>query len=312
MQLSYWKRYDRVFKLFSPKKIYNKILGFANKLGKPFKKKSKRGPKFKIKPEEYASYIALKGSKGEAYRDMELDSETFFDKNIDHSTFGKNFQKIPCDYLRKLLQLTGKYLEKLLRHAKVHIPDSTKLTTDRYKDIIYQGKPRRVKETFKLHTLVQRHPKKKMTIIMDGISSDDHISDSEGAVRMSDVLQEGDILPADRGYDYEKVYAACAERKVKTNIKQQDRPSGKKSKFRKKAKFSSSAYKKQRGIVETRFAAIENAGLTLTHYRTDDTRFKYGLILEMRQNIDNLLRLEVEGLFFICRINRKFTPTVVS
>ena len=42
MKLSYWKRYDRVFKVFSPEKIYNKILGFARNLGKPFKKKSKR------------------------------------------------------------------------------------------------------------------------------------------------------------------------------------------------------------------------------------------------------------------------------
>ena len=191
------------------------------------------------------------------------------------------------------MQLTGQLLENLLGHAKVHVPDSTKLSTDRYKDIIYQGKPRRVKETFKLHTMVQRHPKKQMTIIMDGLSSDAHISDAEGAVRMSHVLQEGDILPADRGYDYEKVYAACAERKVKTNIKKQDRGDRKGFRYRKKAVFHKQSYKKRRGIVETRYAAIENAGLTLTHYRTDDTRFKYGLILEIRQNIDNLLRLEV-------------------
>lgn len=236
---------------------------------------------------------------------MELDSETFFGKNIDHSTFGKNFQKIPCNYLRKLLQLTGQLLENLLGHSKVHVPDSTKLSTDRYKDIIYQGKPRRIKETFKLHTLVQRHPKKKMVIIMDGFSSNAHVSDAEGAVRMSHVLQEGDILPADRGYDYEKVYAACAERKVRTNIKKQDREDGKGFRYRKKAKFRKRSYKKQRGIVETRFAAIENSGLTLTHYRTEDTRFKYGLILEIKQNIDNLLRLEIERLFFICRIIRQ-------
>ena len=253
----------------------------------------------KLLPEEYAAYITYKGSKGNAYRDMELDTDFFFGKHLDHSTFGKNLQKIPYDYLRKLLQLTGRYLEKLLGHAKVHIPDSTKLSTDRYKDIIYQGKPRRVKETFKLHTMVQRHPKKQMTIIMDGISSDAHISDSEGSVRMSHVLREGDILPADRGYDYEKVYAACAERKVRTNIKKQNRGDGKGFRHRKKAVFYKQSYKKQRGIVETRFGTIENAGLTLTHYRTEDTRFKYGLILLMKQNIDNLLRLEVGGLFFI-------------
>ena len=299
MKLSYWKRYDLVFKLFSPKKIYNKILGFAKNLGKPFTKKSNRGPKLKLQPEEYAAYTTFKASKGETYRDMESDTDLFFNKHLDHSIFEKNLKKIPCEYLRKLLQLSGQFLENLLGHTKVHIPDSTKLSTDRYKDIIYQGKPRRVKETFKLHTMVQRHPKKQMTIIMDGFSSDDHISDSEGAVRMVHVLQEGDILPADRGYDYEKVYEACANKKVRTNIKKQDRKDGKGFRFRKKAKFRKQSYKKQRGVVETRYATIENAGLTLTHYRNEDARFKYGIMLEIKQNIDNLLRLEVEKLFFI-------------
>jgi len=141
--------------------------------------------------------------------------------------------------------------------------------------------------------MVQRHPKKQMTIIMDGISSDAHISDAEVAVRMSHVLQEGDIMPADRGYDYEKVYEACAEKGVRTNIKLQDREDGKGFRYRKKAKFYKQSYKKQRGVVETRFGAIENAGLTRTHYRTEDTRF-----LEIKQNIDNLLRLEVERFIF--------------
>lgn len=294
MKLSYWKRYDLVFKHFSPPKIYDKILNIARKIGKPFEKKSHKGPKMKLQPEEYASYIVYKSSTGDAYRDMELDSEEFFGKHLDHSTFGKNLQRIPIKYLRKLLQLTGRMLEKMLGHEKVHIPDSTKLTADRYKEIIYKGKPRRVKETFKLHVMVQRHPEDKMAVIMDGFSSDAHVSDAEGAVKMSNILRKGDMLPADRGFDYEKVYRACARRKVKTNIKQQDYESGKKSKYRKRAEFHEQAYKMERGVVETRFGTIENAGLTLTHYRLEDTRFKYGLILEIGQNIDNLLRLEVD------------------
>jgi len=299
MKLTYWKRYDKVFKHFSSKKIYEEILEIVKRLGKPFKKKSDKGRKFKINPEEYTAFIAFKISSGDKYRDMELDSELFVNEHIDHSTFGKNFFRIPYEYLRNLLQLTGRYLESLLGHAKVHIPDSTKLSTDRYKKIIYQGKLRLVKETFKLHTMVQRHPKKKMTIIMDGIASTAHISDAEGAVRMSHILQEGDILPADRGYDYEKVYEACAERKVRTNIKPQNKKSGKGFRHRKKARFYKQSYKKQRGVVETRFGAIENAGLTLAHYRTEETRFKYGLLLELSQNINNLLRLKAEKLI-IC------------
>jgi len=298
MKLSYWKRYDRVYKNFSAKKIYREILTIVKRLGKPFEKKSRRGRKFKIEPEEYTAFLALKISGGDNYRDMELDSELFVEKHLDHSTFGKNFFRIPYEYLRRLLQLTGQLLENMLGHAKVHVLDSTKLSTDRYKEIIYRGNLRKIKETFKLHTMIQRHPKKQMVIIMDGLASDTHISDAEGAVQMSHVLQEEDILPADRGYDYEKVYEVCAERKVRTNIKKQDRENGKGFRYRKKAKFRKQSYKKQRGIVETRFGTIENAGLTLTHYRTEDARFKYGLILLMKQNIDNLLRLEVEKFIF--------------
>ena len=296
MKLTYWKRYDKVFKYFSSKKIYEKILEIVKMLGEPFKKKNNKGRKFKINPDEYTALIAFKISSGDDYRDMEIDSELYVKEHIDHSTFGKIFFRIPYDYLRKLLQLTGLMLEDLLRHAKIHIPDSTKLSTDRYKEIIYRGKRRRVKETFKLHIIVQRHPKRKMTIIMDGLSSDAHVSDAEGAARMSHVMHEGDICEADRGYDYEKVYRACAERRVRTNIKQQNKENGKGFRYRKKAKFHKQAYKKQRGIVETRFGAIENAGLTLAHYRTEETRFKYGLLLAFGQNINNLLRLGVEKL----------------
>lgn len=301
MKLTYWKKYDKVFKHFSSKKIYEKILKIVKKLGKPFKKKSNRGRKFKINPEEYTAFIAFKISGGNNYRDMELDSEIFIEEHIDHSTFGKNFFRIPYDYLRKLLQLTGKLLEGLLGRTKVHIADSTKITADRYKEIIHQGKPRRIKEVYKLHTMVQRHPEKQMTIIVDGIASDEHISDSEGAVRMMSVLKEGDLFTADRGYDYEKVYESCFTKNIQVNIKPQKRSCGKHSVYRKKmiGSFDEEEYKKQRGVVETEFAGFENAGLVFTHYRSDDARLKYGLILEIRHNIYNLMKLWVEKLITI-------------
>lgn len=298
IQLSYWKKYDRVFKHFSSKKIYEEILKIVRKLGKPFKKKSNKGRKFKINPEEYTALIAFKISSGDNFRDMELDSELFVNEHIDHSTFGKNYFRIPYNYLRELLKLTGKLLEGLLGRAKVHIADSTKITADRYKEIIHQGKPRRIKEVYKLHTMVQKHPEKQMTVIVDGIASDEHVSDSEGAVRMMSVLKEGDLFTADRGYDYEKVYESCFARNIDANIKPQKRSSGRHSVYRKKIirSFDETKYKKQRGVVETEFAGFENKGLTFTHYRKENNRLKYGLILELRHNINNLLKLKVEKL----------------
>ena len=308
MQLTYWKKFDKVFKHFSGKKIYEEILKLVDLLGEPYKKKSNKGRKFKITPKEYTAIIAFKISSRDNFRDMELDSELYVDEHIDHSTFGKNFFKIPYDYLRKLLKLTGNLLEGLLGRTKVHVADSTKITTDRYRDIVFQGKPRRVKGVYKLHTMIQRHPEKQMTIIVDGIATDEHISDSEGAVRMMTILKEGDKFTADRGYDYEKVYKTCYTSRITTNIKPQKRSCGKHSVYRKKMvkSFDETRYKKERGIVETEFAGFENKGLVFTHYRTNDARLKYGLILETRHNINNLLKLKVERITIISYCSTNF------
>lgn len=295
MKLSYWKEYDLVFKTFSAKKVYKKILVFAQFLGKPFKKKGKRGPKFKVSPEEYTAYIAFKMAKGDNYRDMELDTELFFEQHLDHSTFQKNFKKIPYTYLRKLLRYTGLILEQFLGRLNCHIVDSTKITEDRTMEIIFCGKRRKIKKTYKLHALIQRHPKKKMTVIKDGIATSNHVSDSGGAIQMLDVLQEDDELFGDRGFDYEQLYKECAERKIKTTIKPQDRSPGKHSVYRKKviSFFNARRYKRRRGIVETVFSEYENQGLTFTHLRDDDLKLKYGLILQIRHNIKNILRVIV-------------------
>jgi len=98
MQLTYWKKFDKVFKHFSGKKIYEEILKLVDLLGEPYKKKSNKGRKFKITPKEYTAIIAFKISSRDNFRDMELDSELYVDEHIDHSTFGKNFFKIPYDY----------------------------------------------------------------------------------------------------------------------------------------------------------------------------------------------------------------------
>ena len=52
-------------------------------------------------------------------------------------------------------------------------------------------------------------------------------------------------------------------------------------------------YKRRRGIIETVFSEFENQGLTFTHLRDDDLKLKYGLILQIRHNIKNILRVIV-------------------
>jgi len=90
---TYWKRYDLVFKTYSLKKIFLEILQIARSIGKPFYKKGKRGPKFKVAPEAYAAYTAFEiVTHNPPYHDMELGSELYLNDHIDHSTFAKNFE----------------------------------------------------------------------------------------------------------------------------------------------------------------------------------------------------------------------------
>ena len=142
----------------------------------------------------------------------------------------------------------------MLGKTKLNIADSTEITTDRYEERIRAGKPTRKLVTYKLHSLIGYYPKEHLTVIKDGIGSDKHISDSEGAVRMMDSLSANDSFFTDRGFDYE-------------------------------------IYKKIRGIIETIFGGFEIKGLSKTRLRKDQQRHKYSLIIQIRHNLNNLLRL---------------------
>src|SRR3989344_2332202 len=93
---SYWKRYDQVIKHYSSRRLYCKILELATSLGSPYDNKQRRGHKTSVTSTEYTAYITFKLVKnGSPFRDMENDAELFFNKHIDHSTFQRNFIKIP-------------------------------------------------------------------------------------------------------------------------------------------------------------------------------------------------------------------------
>lgn len=292
-QPTYWQRYDKLFKHFSSRAIYNKILEVANKLGKPFTKKGKRGPKFKIKPEEYAAYEAYKIiSSNASFRDMELDSDLFLDKHLDHGTFHNNFLRIPYEYLNKLLSEIARMLEDLLGYFIATIFDSTGLTTSKYEETIVKGKLIRRNKDYKLHTITAYHPKEKITYYIDALSSDKHVSDAEGASRLLKRNKTSGFHLGDRAYDAEKVYKEILANEGIPIIK----PKKHKAKlFSDKAKgrtmYREHIYKELRGIIETSYGGLENKGLTNTRCVRDDSIKKKGMLAAIRHNFMTYLRL---------------------
>lgn len=59
---------------------------------------------------------------------MEQDAELFVMKHVDHSTFQRNFEEIPYEYLQQLLQACAALLENLLGTA-LPSPHTTTVTS---------------------------------------------------------------------------------------------------------------------------------------------------------------------------------------
>lgn len=298
---TYWQRYDRVFKYFSFKRIFHKICEIAKAIGQPFIKKSKRGRKFKIEPCEYAAYMAFEIiTHNSPYRDMELSSELYVSEHIDHSTFGKNFIKIPYLYLQGLLRKCASLLESLLGKASIYILDSTGLITNIYEDSIHATKETRRRIWYKAHSFVGYYPDKGITYIKSGEGTDYYVSDAEGARRMLESYDLGwAYMPADRGYDFETVYESAHKAGLTAVIKKQNKASGKKSKRRKKSIFIESLYKEVRGIIETVYGGLENKGLLHTRLRRKDNIEKFGVVVQIRHNLMAYMKEEVKKFYLV-------------
>lgn len=290
---TYWRRYDLLFKHFSSAEMYNRIEEQVYKLGKPFDKKGFRGPKFKIPPEEYASYEAYKIiSNNASFRDMELDSEVFIDKHLDHSTFHKNFLKIPYEYFSRLLTAIARMLEELLGYFMITVFDSTGLSTRIYENALSKGRIIRRNKDYKLHTLLAYHPDKQITYYKDALSSDKHTSDPEGAVRLMRRNKTTGFHLGDRAYDSEKLYKEILAREGIPIIK----PKKHKAKlFSDKAKgramYREHIYKEFRGVIETSYGGLENKGLIDTRCVRDDSIKKKGILAALRHTFMTYLRV---------------------
>lgn len=292
MKPSYYQRYNQLLNKFSAKALYNLVLCFAKKLGNPYEEKQ-RGRKPKLKPYEYAAYVAyMILVKGMPYRGMEFESDLYVDKHIDHSTLVVNFEKIPVEYFLELVEQVGARLDVLLEHSEHYVVDSTAVTTPI--TFITEIKGKRVKEKveYRSHAIVSLHPEDNSVVVRKGLATSKHVADCEGAKRM---LDEGKItniiLHGDRGYDYERVYKACYQHAIKPNI----RPMGYQSEIGSYrlngiAEYDDEMRKKYRGRVEVVFGGITNAGLMTTRLRKEAKILSYSAIILLRQNILTLAR----------------------
>ena len=292
MKLAYWKKYERILNKFSPFGFYMLILGFARELGEPFAT-HKRGRRPKVSPAEYAAYIVFQIiTKDATVRTMEFESEMYLGVHIDHSTFVINFEKMSFEYFLGLIESTGTCLDRLLEYSDQYVVDSTAITTPLKFKTEIKGNIVEEKIEYRSHVIASLHPKDNCVCIRKALSTTKHTADCEGAKLMLCGGRIKDVtLHGDPGYDYERVYEACYDNNIKPNIKPQSYMI--KEGTRRQTgiyEYDNLARKKHRGLIETIFGGLTNAGLLVTRLRKKAKILIYGLIVLLRHNIMNIVR----------------------
>ena len=301
MGMKYWQRYDARYKLCNVKNLYYFIQSKARKLGKPFGKKGKKGRPPALSPYEYTAAFIISTFLDLSLRDDEFLSDLIFGKHIDHSTFGKAFQKIPHYYLQKLLLMIRNEIRNLIgkNYIPILIADSTGVTTDRlYVPAIIKCKSKRRKVVDKLNIVAEYYPEKSAIVIAN---ADVFLtSDPYSAIKMlSEIETNATILFADAGFDCEELYEKCFSMRIKPVINQRkyDR---KARRYRGKARkiFDEELYRKFRGVIEGIFGGLETRRLLFTRYRKKSMRMKHIIAMAIVHNINTYMAISLFILIF--------------
>ena len=281
MTFQYWKQYDFLYKNNSKKSIYKKLKKQAKQIGEPFKKKGTRGRKLKFKPIEYTAFTCLQKIFTHRYREMELEADLYLPDRADHSTFARNYAKIPEEYAELLI---SSFVEQEFLYW---IADSTGMSTKVRVERIREGTRNKEKLTDKLHTILGYDPPTSTTFVLCAKATDNKCSDSQAAINVVSSKKSTAYFLGDSAYHTYELQEILKENGFFAVIKPTKIKTRKPMSARAKAeeKFSKGLYKGLRGVVETIYGGATNAGLILTYAKKEHTRRLDSLIIPLRHNL---------------------------
>ncbi|MBU0980379.1 MAG: hypothetical protein KJ709_06220, partial [Nanoarchaeota archaeon] len=263
------------------KSIFKKLRKHCKSLGEPYIKKDKRGSKPKFSCTTYAAFLALQKIFRHRYRDMELEATLYLPDKADHSTFQRNYEKISEEYIERLIV---SFVDDTFSYW---IADSTCISTKVRVERTVQGTRNKVKLRDKFHIVIGYDPPNHRTFILGAKASDEHMSDSQGAIKIVNGKQSTAYFLGDSAYNTYDLHAIVKEAGLFAQMKPDVK--GIRKSLSVKAKqtklFSKNLYKELRGIVETVFGGATNAGLMLTYAKKEHTRRLDTLMLAVRHNL---------------------------
>jgi len=293
---TYWQKYDLLYKKCSKKSLFKRLKKECRKLGQPYKKRDNRGRKPKFSPYDYASFICLQKIFRHRYREMELEADLYLPDKADHSTFQRNYEKISEEYIEKLI------VNLVDKKFIYWIADSTCMSSKIRVERTIQGVRNKALLRDKYHVIVGYDPPTSTTMILGVKATDEHISDSRGAINILHEKQSHAYFLGDSAYNTYELHEVIKNVGLFPLMKPDNKGIRKtlSVKARQVKLFSKRIYKELRGIVETVFGGATNAGLILSYAKKEHTRRLDTLMLALRHNLMASIRLDFIYLLFLC------------
>jgi hypothetical protein len=284
---TYWQLYDLLHKKFSKKDLFFELKQLGIRQGLPYTRSDPRGRKPKFDPYEYLAFLCLQKIFGHKYREMELEATLYLPERADHSTFARNYTKIPESYLEKVI------VSLVQKEFSYWIADSTAISTKINVERLDTGQRRKELLTDKYHVLVGYDPPTHTVMILGAKATDNHVSDSQGAIMLLEEKKSYAYFLGDSAYNTYALHEKVREVGLFPLMKPDQKGIRKSlsAKARQVKLFSKPIYKELRGIVETVFGGATNAGLMITHAKKEHTRRLDTLMLALRHNLRASLRI---------------------
>ena len=302
---TYWQKYDLLYKKYSKKSLFRKIKQECRKLGKPYRKKDKRGRKPKFDSITYTAFTCIQKIFRHRYREMELEATLYLPDKADHSTFARNYEKIPEEYIEKLVAA-------LVNKEFIYwIADSTGISTKITVERTRKGLRKKELLSDKYHIILGYDPPTHTTLILGVKATDNHISDSKGAVEILKDKKSNAYFLGDSAYNTYELHEVVKEAGLFPLMKPDNKKIRKTLSVKAKQTklFSKNLYKEIRGIVETVFGGATNAGLILSYAKKEHTRRLDTLMLALRHNL--MASIRIDYFWFLCD-KLQFSTTLIN
>ena len=314
-KITYRKRRDLMLKYFSSSSVVAILAQSLRDCGMPLV--FNRGRPCEIPKEKLISFILFARMCGDKFERMETDSELYVQRHYDHSNLHYHYRQLASDVIIRLTGLFEQRIKAMINEVLLHIFDSTALSTSVRVERLYQGTRRKEKLTTKFHTLLGYDPPNQLILVEGMLASNNRTSDAQGA---SKILQDKENLAGysfgDSAFEtYDLIELTCAKglepiyKPVKKNVR---RKLSKKAQLRKVWNGNHSRmYRDIRGSGESLYGAATRAGLIHTNSIEEGQRHKDSLIIGLRQNLLNYLRLKaLLGIIRKTLKNRKLYKSI--